>query len=514
MNKDQKEFSSSKREKVTEASEGFSFRGLWNSFKKFWWISVAGCLLLTSLSFAYFHITFRPRYLSNVRFTITPLIASDSANGASVYSFNYNATLSKNMAATFPYIVQSGIMTDVISSDLQRPFDARVSAVAVNETNIFEVSVTSSKPQDAYDVLNSIIKNYPKVAEYVIGDTRMNVIEGSEPVVATSPYNTGEYYRYVLFFGAVGILIGLGVALIDMYTQKTVTGKRDIEQYFNTKCMCEIPAVAQKRTSKANSMIRLSPALSGFSESMRVLKQRVRLNLRGRDSKIIGITSSIAGEGKTTVAYNLAKALSGNDSKVLLIDMDLHNRSLQSILNHKNEVENVGITEVVLGKRVIGDVVNSLSDTLDVLFAGEESVKFKKHRFEPSFEQLRSQYDFIVVDLPVCSAISETINIANLCDELLFVVRANAVTTDKVRNAVQDMSFSDVHIMGFVVNGVDPNMGESGYKYYGRYGKRRYGYGYGYGYSHYRKGKAGNYMQAGMSPHYSDFGKDDTIPKE
>ncbi len=513
MSKEQREISSSKREPAVEASQGFSFRRLWNSFKKFWWISVAGCLLLTSLSFAYFHITFQPRYQSNVRFTITPLISSDSANGASVYSFNYNSTLSKNMAATFPYIIQSGIMTDVISNDLQRPFDARVSAVAVSNTNIFEIAVTSSRPQDAYDVLNSIIKNYPKAAEYVIGDTKMNVINGSEPVLATEPYNTGEYYRYVAFFGVVGILIGIGIALLDMYTKKLVTGKHDIEQYFNTKCLCEIPAVAQKRTSKANSMIKLSPTLSGFSESMRVLKQRVRLNLRGRDSKIIGITSSVSGEGKTTIAYNLAKALSGNDSKVLLLDMDLHNRSLQSILNHKNEVENVGITEVVRGKKDIGDVINSLSDTLDVLFAGEESVKFKKQRFEPPFELLRREYDFIVVDLPVCSAISETVNIANLCDELLFVVRANAVTPDKVRNAIQDMSFSDVHIIGFVVNGVDPNMGDTGYKYYGRYGKRRYGYGYGYGYSHYRKDKSSHYMQMGMSPHHSDFGKDATTPK-
>lgn len=513
MSKEQREFSSTRTESGHETSSSFSLHKLWQSFKKFWWVSVAACLLLTSISFAYFHITFQPRYQSNVRFTITPLISSDSANGASVYSFNYNSTLSKKMAETFPIIIQSGIMNDVIVTDLRRTFNARVAASAVEQTNIFEIVVTSTNPQDAYDVLNSIMKNYPKVAEFVVGDTRMNVIEGAEPKIATEPFNTGEYYRYVAFLGVIGLLIGVGIAVVDMYTKKVVTGKRDVEQFFNTKCMCEIPAVTQKRTSKANNMIRLSPTLTGFSESMRVLKQRVRLNLRGRDSKIIGITSAVAGEGKTTVAYNLAKALSGSDSRVLLVDMDLHNRSMQSILNHKNEVENAGITDVVVGTSQIGDVINSLSDTLDVLFAGETSLKFKKERFEATFDYLRNEYDVIVVDLPVCSMVSETVNIANLCDDLLFVVRANVVTAEKVRTAVQDMSFSDVNIMGFVVNGVDPTAGDSGYKYYGRYGRRRYGYGYGYGYSHYRKGKAGNYMQAGMSPHHSDFGKDDTTPQ-
>lgn len=510
MNREPIEKGNGSSDKVKKSAPQLTFRKFLNSFKRLWWVTAISCVLFASLSFAYFHITFQPRYRSQVRFTITPLVASDATNGASVYSFNYNPTLATQMATTFPHIINSGIMSDIITADLRRPFDGRVSAAAVTDTNIFEVTVTSTSPRDAYDLLQSIIKNYPSVAEYVVGDTQMKVIEGSEPVIATEPYNTGEYYDYVLMFAIIGLMIGIGIAAIDAYTRRIVTGKRDIEAYFNSKCMCEIPSVAKKRTSNAaNAILKLSPTLSGFSESIRVLKQRVHLHLTRKNTKIVGITSAIAGEGKTTVAYNLAKTLSGGDGRVLLIDMDLHNRSIQNILNRKQEVSDAGITDVVAGKIGIDDVINSVSDTFDVLFAGEENIKFKKNRFQPIFDYLREQYDYIVVDMSTCGVVSETVSVADLCDEVMFVVRANAVSPEKVRDALHDMAFSDVRVMGFVINCAEIGSGDSGYKYYGRYGKRRYGYGYGYGYSHYGKDARNAYMSGGMSPHHSDFTKPD-----
>ena len=92
---------------------------------------------------------------------------------------------------------------------------------------------------------------------------------------------------------------------------------------------------------------------------------------------------------------------------------------------------------------------------------------------------------YIVVDMPTCGVASETVSIADLCDEVLFVVRANKVSPEKVYSALKDLSFSNTKITGFVLNATNET---NVHYYYGRYGKRRYGYGYGYGYghSHYR----------------------------
>ena len=452
------------------------------SFKRLWWVSAICCVVFAAVTFAYYSITYVPKYRSEVKFTIMPLVSSDASNGASVYNFNYNQTLAQQMSETFPYVINSGIMNDIITNDLQRPFKGNISAKAVTNTNIFEITAISTSAQDAYDIINSVINNYPKVAEYIIGDTRMSVLEGSEPTLATTPYNKGYYYIYVVYAGILGIIIGILASAIDMHYRKIIVNKNDIETYFNGKCVCEVPEINKKRSGSSNGIIKASSSLPGFAEPIRVLKQRARNTLTQNGTKIIGITSSSAGECKTTVAYNLARALSNGDSKVLLLDMNLHNRDIQTILNRKKTVPNLGITDVAANKIAIDDVINSISDTLDVIFAGEANEKFKKSDYAGIFDILREQYSYIIVDMSTCDTISETVQVADLCDEILFVVRANWISPEKVYSSLKDLAFSDANLMGFVLNFTDET---NSHNYYGRYGKRRYGYGYNYNYSRY-----------------------------
>ncbi len=451
------------------------------SFKRLWWISAVCCVVFSVVSFVYFKSTFVPLYRSEAKFTIMPLVSGDASNGASVYSFNYNETLAKQMANTFPHVISSGIMNDIVINDLQRPFGGSISATAVANTNIFEVAVTSTSAQDAYDIIHSIIENYPKVAEYIVGDTRMTIIEGSEPVLATQPYNSGSYIKNVLIFAFVGIVIGFIAAFLDMYFRRVILNREDIESSLNGKCICEIPEVKKKRGSSAGTILKATPNLTGFSEAIKVLKQRVRHSLTVNGTKVVGVTSSTVGEGKTTVAYNLARSLSNGEEKILLIDMNFGNRDIQKNLNRKKSVSNDGLAEVVNGKLEWDNVINSISKTFDVIFAGEDNVKFILAKFIPIFEQLREQYKYIVVDMPTCGVASETVAIADLCDEVLFVTRANKVSPEKVYDALKDLAFSNVKIAGFVLNAANET---NTHYYYGRYGKRRYGYGYGYG--HYR----------------------------
>lgn len=476
-------FNNEAAKKEVQAAEGFTVSAFFASFKKYIWLSVTAAVLLAALSFAFFRLTFKPLYTSDVKFTITPLVSSDASNGASVYTFNYNATFATQMSETFPYIINSGIMNDMISFDLDREYQATISATAVKDTNIFEIAVTSPSARDAYDVIRSIMTNYPKIAEYVVGDTRMNVIEGSEPMMAEEPSNSGEIYPKVAIFAIVGVLVGAVAAYFDMRLKKTVSTKQDIERYFSAKCICEMPAVAQKRGTSQGAFLRFGSSLNGFSESVRVLRQRVQLELHNNGGQIIGVTSTAAAEGKTTVAYNLARSLSNGGKKVLLIDLDLRNRTIQNSINRKKEVPDTGITDVLTGHVELDDAIKSSSDTFDILFAGERNIKFRKEPFVSLFEHLKTVYDYIVVDMPACSVNAEAIRIADLCDGLLFVVLADKLSPEKIMTSVKDIAFSDAKLMGFVLNGASLGSSEQGaYKTSNRYGRHKYGYGYGYGY--------------------------------
>ena len=473
-----------KKTSNVEVSGPVAFRDFWHLFTKLRWTLAASAVAFAVAAFAYFSITFVPMYKSTVRFTITPLVQSSSHSGASVYNFNYNTLLATQMAETFPYIMNSGILTDIISNDMGGRVNGIIESKAITDTNIFEVSVSSTSAENSYKMVNLLIENYPKVAEYVVGDTRMQVIEGSEPTLATKPYNTAEKYKYV-FLAAV---LGAGFATLYIYIRarlnKTVKNRRDIERKLNGKCICEIPIVERKRTGKNKPMLKVNPNSSAFSESVRVLKQRVHSAMAADGSKVLGITSAVSNEGKTTIAYNLAKALSSGTARVLLIDMDLRNRSLQSYLNRKNQVSNTGITDVAVKNESVENVINSVSDTFDIMFAGCQNNKFKKSDYTEIFDYLRSQYDYIVVDLPTCGIASEAATIADLCDKTLFVVKWNSTSHEKIKNATAYMSYSKAKMLGYILNEVETEYSDyGGYRYNGVYGKRRYGYGYGYGYA-------------------------------
>ncbi len=471
------------------AAKKFHLSSFVKSLKTIGWIVVVFAVVFALIVFTFSTLTFVPRYRSTVRFTITPLVSSNSSNGASIYNFNYNAGLASQMANTFPHIMNSGILYDIILNDLGHPVNVNITSKAINKTNIFEVTVSSTSAEDAYAVMLLLIKNYPKVAEYVVGDTRMDVIEGSEPELATSPYNTNSRFVYAGAAALLGFALGLLIVYIHSIRHKAINTKNDIEEKLNGDCICEIPFIKKKK-SGSKSIARSGPGNTDFSEAFRLLKQRVSSRCRLTDNKVIGITSGSRGEGKTTVAYNLARALSASTSRVLLLDLDLRDRSVQEYLNRKNEVPNLGICDVVEGKAELEACLNAITDNFDVLFAGVEKTEFRKSKFAPLFEQLKALYDYIVVDLSSCDIASETASTADLCDEILFVIKWNNLSSDKIMNAIKYMSFSDAHFMGFVLNQISSDeiiggkyhYGHYYYSYARRYGYGRYGHRYGYGY--------------------------------
>ncbi len=465
----------------------FQLSSFVKSLKSVGWIIIVLAVTVAVVVFTVSTVTFVPRYRSTVRFTITPLVSSNSSNGASVYNFNYNAALAAQMADTFPHIMRSGILYDIIQNEIGRPVSVSITSKAVTDTNIFEVSVTAASPNDAYEVILLLIQNYPKVAEYVIGDTRMDVIEGSEPELATAPYNTNSRFIYSALASVFGAAIGVLVVYIHSVRHKAINSKSDVEEKLNGDCICEIPLVKKKKTV-SKTIVRSGVGFSDFSEAFRLLKQRVLSRCRLTDRKIIGVTSTTSGEGKTTIAYNLARALAAGSSRVLLVDMDLRDRSLQEYLNRKKEVPDLGICDVVAGNAVLGSCINVVHDKFDVLFAGTEQIKFQKSKFKAIFESLKDSYDYIIVDLASCDVASESASTADLCDEVLFVVRWNGASYEKILNSVKYMSFSDSHFMGFVLNQISPDELIGG-KY--RYGHYYYSYGRRYGYGRY--GKYGRY---------------------
>ena len=179
------------------------------AFRKFWWVCIILMVLASGLMLFRSYRQFTPKYQASVTFTVQTQEIGSSNMGITSYSFSYNRTTATQLASTFPSIMKSRILSDLICNDLGIAYiPCTLSSTTVSGTNMFTVTSIGTNPQVTYDVLQSVIKNYPTVAEYVIGNINLYILNA--PEVPTSPYNTFDYKNCIL----KGVLIGFGLGAL------------------------------------------------------------------------------------------------------------------------------------------------------------------------------------------------------------------------------------------------------------------------------------------------------------
>ena len=441
--------------------------------KQYIFVVLAIIVFFIASVYGYFVISYQPIYQSTATFSITPLVGGDSNSGLSVYKFNYTSTFANQMAKTFPYIVDSENLEKAIEYDIGRSMNGTINVVPVTGSNIVKATVKSNSAEDSSDILNSFIKCYPQISEYVFGDTKTNVIYYSD--FPQTPINSKNHIIYILYGFAAGLVVAFVLFFILASKRLTIKNKNDVEIKLNSKCICEVPHVVKKRSSKKdNSIINATNKSTAFLESIKVMKKRIKSQLRDKE-KVIAITSASFGEGKTTLAYNLSQAFANGDEKVLLIDFDFHKKTLQNHLVGTNK-NYYGISDLVEQKATFEQAIIHQSNNFDVLYSGTKQCKLSDVGFKTIFEQLKGQYDYIVVDLPPCGIVSDSALITNLCDVILFVIKSDTVSVDNIKKSLQYILYSKARLLGFVVNDCANPIGSYGrYNYYGRY--KSYGYG-------------------------------------
>ena len=237
-------------------------------------------------------------------------------------------------------------------------------------------------------------------------------------------------------------------------------------------------------------------------EAYKTLRTNVSFSLTGEEkSKIVLVTSSLQSEGKSITATNLAISYAQTDRKVLLIDCDLRRPKMARLLQVSSPV---GLSNVLMEPYLIKEALISTGlPNLDVLLSGDippnPSELLSSPRMARLLEDVRKNYDIVILDTPPVNMVIDAVVLAPLTDGVLFVVRANQSERGAVIHAVEQLEYAKAKILGFVLNGAaleSTNYGYGKHRYrryrrygryggygYGGYGYGGYGYGYGYGYS-------------------------------
>ncbi len=223
---------------------------------------------------------------------------------------------------------------------------------------------------------------------------------------------------------------------------------------------------------------------SVFSESFRILSSNLKYVLRAKEIKkggVVLITSSVKGEGKTTISMNLALTLSGKN-KVIVVGADIRNPQLHRFV----EGENIGLTDYLVSDETDPYsyiIPSKINDKLDVLFSGQiapnpnDLLDMKK--FDLLIEELKKTYDFVVLDSAPVMLVSDTLHLVENADVVLYAVKSDFTDKEMLNFADGFKRDNGIKDLVFVLNNVKPENT--------RYGKK-YGYGY-YSYTHDEKPK-------------------------
>lgn len=442
------------------------------ALRRFWWVCVAAAVLFGGYSAISSRIAYVPEYQSSVTLTVNTQNESGAISGVSVYTFYYDTTTASLLSTTFPYILNYNLLQEAICEDIGTSYmPASLSASAVAGTNMFTLTSRGRDPQLTYDVLISALKNYPIFAKYVVGNITFEILKS--PSVATSPSNKVDYFGEAAKGAIIGVVFGLIFIFAYIIQRKTIKTKNDIKNQLNLDALATIPRIGFKKRAMPGdkSLIFTNPDIeSGFPESFRVLRNVFISSLK-KNEKIIMTTSSVPGEGKTTIVTNLAIALADHGKNVLLFDADIRHPSIAQLLGvDPADIEYETVTELY-------KIANIKEYRLSVLFptASEDpdAEYMSSADIKKMFDELRDAYDYILVDTPPCGLISDALFIAQYSDVAMFVTHQDAVRISRVRKTLDSLMSTDIRILGCILNGTAQS--------FSSYGYGKYGYGYGYG---------------------------------
>ena len=219
------------------------------------------------------------------------------------------------------------------------------------------------------------------------------------------------------------------------------------------------------------------------TEQYKLLRANLEFTVpEGTKCPVIGITSSMRGEGKSTTAVNLSYVLAEKGSKVLLIDGDLR---IPSIAKKLNVPSFPGLTDLLMGKGAqLEEYKSTLFDTWYIMPSGDippnPSELLGSKRMESVLASLREIFDYIIIDLPPVNIVSDALSIAGLITGLILVIREEYTERKELEHCFRQLKLSNINVLGCVMNET-----RSGSGYYSRYKRYRY---YRYYRYYYKKG--------------------------
>ncbi len=295
--------------------------------------------------------------------------------------------------------------------------------------------------------------------------------------------------------GLVGSLFGLCLGYFVDMADKTFHNPEEIMRQLSMPLIGHIPVIQQsKRHVIENSYI--DPSICTYhrpksqaSEAFRAIRTALFFSTKGKTNSVIQVTSPTPGDGKSTIAANIAVSIAQSGKRVLLLDADMRRPTVHHSFGIKTKE---GFPQVLNGEKTWRNAVYECKEIpgLSILPCGDKPPNpaelISTPRVGELIEEMKNHYDFIIIDTPPVLAVTDPCPVAARVDGVILSIRIKKNVKISSDRAAEILHSVGANLIGVVVNGVGNQSGYGSQYSYGAYraGYQYNGYGYGYGYSY------------------------------
>lgn len=320
--------------------------------------------------------------------------------------------------------------------------------------------------RELYDMFMGQLKGTTAVS-----DMQTVVARVVDPAIASdAPVKPNKRMIVSLAF-VLSLMLGIAVAFMLEYLDTSVGSSEEAERKLGLPLLAALPRLKLTAGQVAGLNYRDAPN-SLFAESVKTIRTGILLSGIDHPKKTLVVTSSVPGEGKSTVAINLALA-HAQTKRVLLIDGDMRMPSIARVLGLDNS--HPGLSLLVLGREKLDNCVYKIEGSmLEVLMAGSIPPNplelLLSDKFKELLAELGEKYDTIIIDSPPVQLVSDAVVLSNMATGVVFVLKADETPFQLARRAIQTLQRGGASLFGLVLNQANFKNEE----YYGGYGKHNY----------------------------------------
>jgi len=359
-------------------------------------------------------------------------------------------------------------------SSIQKSLDNTVAESRITNQAQVQLSELESNASTAKTMYENFLRRYMEAVQeqsFPISEARL--ISPADPPSTRSHPNT---LLVLAVTGFGGVTAAFGFAALREASDGVFRTGAQVEDVLHVNCVAMLPilepvapktagkqeelsALAKRSIGPSNNLLHyvVDAPFSQFTELLRSLKVMADLNSVGEAQKVIGVTSSLPNEGKSTISANFASMIAHAGSRVILVDADLRNPSLSRDLAPGAAA---GLVEVAAGRTALNDAIWTDPATgLTFLPAGAESTKLlhpneilASTAVKSFIDQLRGMFDYVIVDFPPLAPVVDTRTTTSFIDSYVYVVEWGKTKIDVVEHSLSNAREVYDRLLGVVLN--------------------------------------------------------------